>query len=203
MDRFERISSSVIACLLLALVLATEGTAISGLVQHEEPGTSNASLIVSASALVLMILAWLPKGYLARALDSSAMQGETQYSLSCIQITIVLFFGSLIYRLWKGGWWVDNATSSILGFLFEWEDLKMWRWARSPDFDGECCGDYFCRQKDVEATAGLRTKVNSSIVLRQWYSYCVSLETTRARSVVAKNIAPLEQRLNNSRQGLR
>ncbi|KAL0067379.1 hypothetical protein AAF712_005608 [Marasmius tenuissimus] len=159
--KFERISSTVIACLLLALALATEGTAIFGLVQHEEPSTSNASLIVSASALVLMILVWLPKGYLARKLNSSAMQGETQCSLSCIQMTIVLFVGALVYKLWKGGWWVDSATSLILGLLFGWEGWKMWRWARSPNFDGGCCGAHHSHEKDVEATAGTVTAERS------------------------------------------
>lgn len=104
------------------------------------PDSSNASLIISASALFLMILLWLPKGYLARKLDSSAMQGEAQCSLSCIQITVVLFIGALVYRLWKGGWWVDSATSLILGFLFGWEGFKMVRWVRNPDFTGGCCG---------------------------------------------------------------
>lgn len=65
-----------------------------------------------------MIAIWLPKRYLARALNSSTMQGEATCSLSCIQITLVLFAGSLIYKLWRGGWWVDSATSMILGVLF-------------------------------------------------------------------------------------
>ncbi|KAG7098277.1 hypothetical protein E1B28_000239 [Marasmius oreades] len=161
--RFEKISSTVIASLLLALSLATEGTAIFGLVKHVEPSTSNASLIVSASALVFMVLLWLPKGYLARKLNSSAMQGETQCSLSCIQMTVVLFAGALIYRLWKGGWWVDSATSIILGLLFGWEGWKMWRWARSPDFDGGCC----CSHKhDVEA-AGDQAKAKVELSERK------------------------------------
>jgi hypothetical protein len=90
-----------------------------------------------------MIFIWLPKRYLARALDSSAMAGEATCSLSCIQITIVLFIGSLIFKLWPGGWWVDSATSLVLGLLFFWEGYKMIRWVRDPDFDGGCCKD--CR----------------------------------------------------------
>ncbi|KAJ8514578.1 hypothetical protein ONZ45_g7889 [Pleurotus djamor] len=136
---FEKTASLGIAVLLITLGLATEATAMLGLARHDEPDTSNASIIISASALVCMILIWLPKNYLAKALDSSAMQGEAQCSLSCIQITIVLFAGSLIYRLWKGGWWVDSATSIILGLMFAWEGLKMFRWAKDPNFDGGCC----------------------------------------------------------------
>lgn len=125
--------------LLVGLALATEIVAIVALTMHQEPDSSNASLIVSASALVLMIAIWLPKRYLARALDSSAMAGEATCSLSCIQITIVLFVGSLIFRLWPEGWWVDSATSLILGLLFCWEGYKMIKWVRDPDFDGGCC----------------------------------------------------------------
>ncbi|KAF9257951.1 hypothetical protein L218DRAFT_964892 [Marasmius fiardii PR-910] len=153
--RFERIATTVIAYLLVALALGTEATAVFGLVKHEEPSTSNASLVISASALVLMVLIWLPKRYLARVLNSSAMQGEAKCSLSCIQITIVLFVGALVYRLWKGGWWVDSATSIVLGLMFGWEGWKMWRWARSPDFDGGCCSSCSDRpcNKDIEAAS--------------------------------------------------
>lgn len=141
--RFEQHSTLAIGALLLLLAASTIGTAVAVLVRHEEPDSSNASLIISASALVIMILIWLPKRYLARALNSSTMQGEATCSLSCIQITIVLFVGSLIFRVWRGGWWLDGATSILLGFLFGWEGVKMVRWARNPDFDGGCCGS--CR----------------------------------------------------------
>jgi len=96
-----------------------------------------------------MVLIWLPKRYLARALDSSAMKGEATCSLSCIQITIVLFIGSLIFRLWKGGWWVDAATAIVLGLLFGWEGVKMVMWARDPTFSGGCCKD--CKPLPVDA----------------------------------------------------
>jgi len=137
--RIEKLASGGIGVLLLLLALGAEVSAIVALVLHQEPDTSNASIIISASALVIMILIWLPKRYLARALNSSAMQGEATCSLSCIQITIVLFVGSLIFRLWRGGWWVDSATTLLLGLLFGWEGWKMIRWVRNPAFDGGCC----------------------------------------------------------------
>ncbi|KAF9476815.1 hypothetical protein BDN70DRAFT_811637 [Pholiota conissans] len=147
--RIEKYASASIGILLVILALGTEITAIVSLVLHQHPDSSNASLIVSVSALVLMVIIWLPKRYLARALDSSVMAGEATCSLSCIQITIILFTGSLIYRLWEGGWWVDSATSIILGFLFLWEGYKIIKWVRDPAFDGGCCKD--CRVPgDVE-----------------------------------------------------
>ncbi|KAF8463558.1 hypothetical protein JB92DRAFT_3066470 [Gautieria morchelliformis] len=149
--RMEKNISGSIGALLLVLALGTEVSAITALALHQEPDVSNASIIVSASALLIMILIWLPKRYLARALNSSAMQGEATCSLSCIQITLVLFVGSLVFRLWRGGWWVDSATSLLLGVLFGWEGWKMVRWVRSPEFDGGCCGD--CGPKKKAAAA--------------------------------------------------
>lgn len=135
----ERYISGTIGSLLVLLGIGTEVSAVVALALHQEPDASNASTIVSAGAIVFMVIIWLPKRYLARALNSSAMQGEATCSLSCIQITIVLFVGSLVFRLWHGGWWVDSATSLLLGILFGWEGWKMVRWVCDPAFDGGCC----------------------------------------------------------------
>lgn len=137
--RIEKLSSTCIGVLLYCLAISTEIVAIVGLAKQSKPDVSNVSLIISGSALVLMVLIWLPKRFLARALNSSAMAGEATCSLSCIQITIVLFIGSLVFRLWPGGWWVDSATSLVLGLLFGWEGYKLIKWARDPEFDGSCC----------------------------------------------------------------
>ncbi|KAJ7221566.1 hypothetical protein GGX14DRAFT_353448 [Mycena pura] len=152
--KIEKYASGCIGVLLLCLALSTEAIAIYGLVKHKEPDSSNASLIISASALVIMIFIWLPKRYLARALDSSVMQGEATCSLSCIQITIVLFVGSLVFRLWKGGWWVDSATSLVLGLLFAKQGYEMIAWVRDPEFDGGCCKT--CRTDEGAAEMGER-----------------------------------------------
>ena len=68
------------------------------------------------------------------------MHGEATCSLSCIQITFVVFVGALLHRVWKGGWWVDSAASLILGILFGWEGYKTLKWVSDPAFDGGCCG---------------------------------------------------------------
>jgi len=141
--KFEKVATIGIGLLLLVLAIATESSSIAVLALRQHPSSSNASLIISASALLLMTLIWLPKRYLAKALNSSTMQGEATCSLSCIQLTFVLFVGSLLFRVWKGGWWVDGATSIVLGLLFAWEGVKMLKWALSNEFTGGCCQD--CR----------------------------------------------------------
>jgi hypothetical protein len=111
--------------LVIGLFLATEIAATNTLSLYPKTRLiQRFSLIVSASALVLvlMVAIWLPKQYFAHALNrNSAMAGEATCSLSCIQITIILFVGSLIFRLWTKGWWVDGATALILGTWFSWE----------------------------------------------------------------------------------
>jgi len=138
--RLELIATWSIGILLVLLALATYIASVIALVLHQQPDSTTSTLVVAASSLVLMVLIWLPKRYLARALDSSAMKGEATCSLSCIQITVVLFIGALVHRLWRGGWWIDSATSLVLGTLFAWEGYKLIRWARNPDFNGGCCG---------------------------------------------------------------
>ena len=74
-----------------------------------------------------MVAIWLPNRYLARALTSSsdsAMAGEATWVLSCIQIAIIIFVGSLIFKLWTKGWWVNSATALILSAQFGWEGTR-------------------------------------------------------------------------------
>ena len=140
-SRVERIATFSIGTLLVILALAAIGTSIASLIAHEHPSSSNASLIISACASFIMFLFWVPKRYLAKTLNSSTMNGETLCTLSCIQFSAALLVGSLIYRVWRAGWWVDSATAIVIGLLFGWEGYKMVRWASNDRFDGGCgCG---------------------------------------------------------------
>lgn len=70
----EKIGTYSIGVLIAILALAAEGSAIAALITHSEPDSSNASIIISASALACMIALWLPKRWLAKALDSSTVR---------------------------------------------------------------------------------------------------------------------------------
>lgn len=140
--RTEKIASTGIGFLLIALALAAIGTSIASLVAHEHPSRSDAALIIAGSTMFITFLLWIPKRYLARALNSSTMQGEALCALSCIQFSGVLLVGSLIYRVWEDGWWVDSATAIVIALLFGWEGFKMVRWAQDKDFTGGCCAHH-------------------------------------------------------------
>ena len=135
----ERRATLGIGILFILLTIGTWAASIIALVTHAEPDSSKPSLIVSATALVFMIFIWLPKPWIATELNSSVMRGEAACSLACIYLTIVLFAGSLVYKLWHGGWWIDSAVAILLGFFFLYEGWEMVAWARHKDFNGGCC----------------------------------------------------------------
>lgn len=135
----EKRATFGIGSLFILLALGTWVASIFALVTHAEPDSSKPSLIISAASLFCMIFVWLPKPWIANELNSSVMRGEAACSLACIYLTIVLFIGSLVYKLWRGGWWIDSAIAIVLGFFFLHEGWEMIAWAQSKDFNGGCC----------------------------------------------------------------
>jgi hypothetical protein len=135
----ERRATLGIGVLFIILTIGTWVASIIALINHEEPDSSTPSLIVSATALLFMLLVWLPKPWIAAELNSSVMRGEAACSLACIYLTIVLFVGTLIFKLWPGGWWLDSGIAILLGFFFLHQGWEMIAWARHKDFDGGCC----------------------------------------------------------------
>ena len=153
----ERCATIGIGFLFAVLTAGTWATSITSLVRREQPQTATPSIIISASALGIMVLIWAPKPWLARALNSSAMHGEARCSLACIYMTAVLAAGSILYKFWKGGWWVDSAIANILGFFFTRDAFEMIRWGMSKDFSGGCCGSCIPVKRHKDITAGEET----------------------------------------------
>jgi Cation efflux family len=137
--RLEKYATFGIGLLFIILAATTFATSSVALSNHQHPDTALPMLIISASALGLMIVIWLPKVYLSKRLNSSAMKAEADCSLACIMLTLVLLGGSIIYRFWTGGWWVDGAVALLFGLYFAKDGIRMIRWARHPNFNGGCC----------------------------------------------------------------
>ena len=147
--RIERIATFVIGTMLVFLTFAAIGTSTVSLKAHDQPSTTLPGILIASISTCIMLILYLVKRYLARALDSSALHGEAICALCCMQLSIVLLIGSLIYMVWKDGWWLDAATATAISLLFGWEGIKALRWARNKDFDGGCCGG--CCPKDKAA----------------------------------------------------
>ncbi|CAG8758251.1 25787_t:CDS:1 [Dentiscutata erythropus] len=135
----ERKATIVIGTLFAILAIGTFADAIYTLVKNGKPDTALAGLIISSISIFFMALLWFSKLLIAKLLNSSSMMSDAKCTLSCIKVTLVIFFGSLIYSVWSGGWWIDSASALILGLFFAKEGIEMILWAKSKDFDGGCC----------------------------------------------------------------
>jgi hypothetical protein len=162
----ERKCTMGIGLLFLLLSLATISDATVSLIQKRIPETAIAGLIISSVSLSFMVFLWLGKKYLAKMLNSSTMASEAQCSLACIKITFVLFLGSLLYMVWKGGWWLDSAAAIILGVLFAKEGVDMILWAKSKNFNGGCCNH--CENDTSDEK---NEKKNSNFIIKSYNNF--------------------------------
>jgi len=137
----ERKATLGIGWLFLALAAGMAGGALLQLVARHHPPTTLPGLVISALSLTFMVFLWRAKRATARALDSATLEADAACSLACIQLSAVLFAGSLLFLLLPTLWWVDAAAALGLALLIGKEGLGMVRAARSAAFTGGCgCG---------------------------------------------------------------
>ena len=137
----ERNATLGIGWLFLALAAGMAGGALLQLMARHHPPTTVPGLVISALSLACMVFLWRAKRQAAQALDSATLEADAACSLACIQLSAVLFAGSLLFLLLPGLWWVDAAAALGLALLIGREGLGMVRAARSAAFTGGCgCG---------------------------------------------------------------
>jgi hypothetical protein len=124
--------------LMFLLALGTVIASVIALTMRESPETTLPGIIISVASISLMVTLWLVKRWLARVLDSSAMKSDAKCSLSCLQLSVVLFVGSLVSKFVPVAWWIDSAAALLLTVLFVKEGVEMIRYARSEKFNGGC-----------------------------------------------------------------
>lgn len=138
----ERRAVLTIGYLFVLLALVIELGAVLQLLAHKHPPTSVPGLVISTLSLAIMIVLWRGKSRAATALDSAALKSDAACSLACIQLSMVLFVGSLLFLLNRNLWWVDGAAAILLGLLILKEGIEGLQAANSPDFTGGCgCGN--------------------------------------------------------------
>jgi divalent metal cation (Fe/Co/Zn/Cd) transporter len=127
---------------LLLAIGALAGGAIQ-LRQHSHPETTLPGLIVSALSLSFMFFLWKAKRNVGQALGSSTVMKDAACSLACIQLSVVLLAGSLLFMLVPSLWWADSVAAIVLSGLIAKEGWETIEAARSEDFAGGGCG---CRE---------------------------------------------------------
>jgi len=76
-------------------------------------------------------------------LNSSTLASDAACSLGCIKLSFVLCAGSVLFMIWHKLWWVDAATSIIMGIMVGYEGYQTIKTAKDKqNFRGGCgcCG---------------------------------------------------------------
>jgi divalent metal cation (Fe/Co/Zn/Cd) transporter len=137
----ERKATLGIGWLFLFLGAGMAGGAVLQIAAQRHPPTTVPGLVISAMSLSFMVFLWRAKLKTAKGLDSATVAADAACSLACIQLSGVLFVGSLVFLLLPTLWWVDAAAALGLALLLGKEGLGMIRAARSERFTGGCgCG---------------------------------------------------------------
>jgi divalent metal cation (Fe/Co/Zn/Cd) transporter len=134
----ERKATLTIGRLFLFLAAGIGGGAILQLTAQRHPPTTVPGLVISALSLACMAFLWQAKLRAARALDSATLEADATCSLACLQLSVVLGIGSLVFLLSPTLWWVDAVAALGLALLIGREGLGMVRAARSATFTGGC-----------------------------------------------------------------
>jgi divalent metal cation (Fe/Co/Zn/Cd) transporter len=134
----ERKATAAIGWLFLGLAAGIGGGALLQLAGHRHPPTTIPGLVISALSLAFMVFLWRAKLRAAKALDSAALAADAACSRACIQLSAVLFAGSLVFLAAPALWWADAAAALALALLIAREGLGMVRAARSACFTGGC-----------------------------------------------------------------
>ena len=138
----EKRATLIIGSLLLVLAVSIIGGGISALSLHETPDSSVSGIAISSAAIGVMTALYFAKVHIAFALSSSTMESDAQCSLCCIQLSSVLFIGSLVsHSAGDSVWWFDDATALIIALLVGREGFNAVRNARRSDFNGCGCCD--------------------------------------------------------------
>ena len=137
----ERKATQSIGWLFLALAMGIAAGSALQVAAQRHPPTTVPGLVISVASLSFMAFLWRTKRQAARALDSATLAADAACSLACLQLSGVLFVGSLSFLLAPALWWVDAVAALGLALLIGREGIGMVRAARSPHFTGGCgCG---------------------------------------------------------------
>jgi len=134
----ERRATLVIGGPFLLLAAIVAWGSLAQLVQGHHPDATLPGMVIAALSLSFMVFLWRSKLRVARELDSAALASDAACSLACIQLSAVLFAGSLLFWIRPSLGWVDAAAGLGLALLIAREGIQGIRAARRPDFDGGC-----------------------------------------------------------------
>jgi len=134
----ERKATLSIGILFVLLAVGTTLGATLQLASHRHPATTLPGLLIASLSLGFMFWLWRAKRQAATALDSRTLRGDAACSLACIQLSLVLLAGSLVFLMVPTLWWVDGVAAIALSAFIAREGVSGIRAALDPEFSGGC-----------------------------------------------------------------
>ncbi|MFT7521181.1 MAG: divalent metal cation (Fe/Co/Zn/Cd) transporter, partial [Kiritimatiellia bacterium] len=134
----ERVATRIIGGLLVGLAAAAVGGALVQLARGVQPGSALPALTISAISLLGMGVLWWTKRSVARKLDSKTLAADAACSRSCLELSVVLFAGSLLTMALPGLWWLDAVVAMALAAWIAREGVQTVRSSYREDFTGGC-----------------------------------------------------------------
>lgn len=134
----ERRATFLIGVLFVFLAIFTLSASLIQVLEKSHPDTTLPGLIISALSLSFMFFLWSAKKKVASALQSQALMKDADCSLACINLSFVLFAGSLLFLIFPTLWWVDSCAAFILAFFIGKEGVQTILETRNDHFTGGC-----------------------------------------------------------------
>ncbi|MBL7715859.1 MAG: cation transporter [Bdellovibrionales bacterium] len=133
----EKIALRGIGLLFMVLAVTTFGSAIYQLISGKHPDTTIPGILVSTISLSFMFWLWRAKKKVGEALNDAVILGDAACSLACIQLSVVLFAGSIAYWIFPNLWWADGVAAVTLTYFIAKEGIGYLK--ADPGEDHCCC----------------------------------------------------------------
>jgi divalent metal cation (Fe/Co/Zn/Cd) transporter len=134
-DREEQ-ALRLIAVGFFALAGYVTVQAVFDLARRSEPNTSTVGIALAAVSLVVMPLLAGLKRRNGRRLGSSSVVADSNQTLLCTYLSVVLLVG-LVLNATVGWWWADPVAALVIAALAISEGREAWHGARC--FDDHAC----------------------------------------------------------------
>lgn len=134
-DRKDEVALKLIAGLFFVLGILTVLGAGLQLKSGTHPVTTLPGIIISLISLSFMWFLYSSKMKVGTALQSETVLKDAACSLACIQLSVVLFVGSVLFQFFPSFWWLDAVAAIVIAYYIFKEGRETYLASKGED----CC----------------------------------------------------------------
>jgi divalent metal cation (Fe/Co/Zn/Cd) transporter len=137
-SQFEQTALRITGIAFYILAVGLAATAIYNFVTGHKPSTTLPGFIISLISIAVMWILVVGKRKVGHSLNSAPILADSNCTLTCIYMSIVLLASSLIYRF-TGFGFVDSLGAIGLIYFSVTEGMDAFK--RASNLDDDCCDD--------------------------------------------------------------